>query len=519
MRPQRLKVPRPPTQANGSDGSALAVPLWKWFGPSKSPLAANGSLLLVSWVCQLATIWITWPLWQLRDAPPNLSTLAIDGCSFGALMVASLIAVLLRPPQGVVLHWIVLIVASLFDQTRLQPQFFSLALLMAACVWPSLLTVTRWFLASTWLWAGLHKFLSPDWFGFASHWVVERSGIGQPDRMHLPVALSIALTELVVGLLACVRPRAAAIACVPMHLGIILMLSPLALDWNASVIPWNLAMAIVGSAVMWWAGKRSAADRSPGARRLELAVAVAWIIAPLGFFVGWIDHGFAGVLYSDSIPRGRITRDDGTHDISGWGELAVPFPNERRTLRMYFENVADPGDKLHISDPRWMLEDLHFVLDDRRRAEPIDVDTFFDATPTISGTPSVMGVGLDSPRSVFALRRAGVRMVRESLDQPIYAVAFTPENFQRELLRHLPGLVNLRQIQFAETSVRDADLRHLSRLRMLTGLGLSGTAVTDQGLEHLSGLPYLQYIEAEDTAITPAGITRVLRTAENATAE
>ena len=462
------------------------------------------ALLVFAVVCQLATILITWPLWTSRVDPPNLPTFPVPEIDFAWPLIATLVLVLFRPREGVALHWLVLVAAAVVDQYRLQPQFFAIALMMAACVWPPAQAVTRWFIASTWTWAGLHKLLSPDWLGHSSHWLLELAGVEDPLSYHVPVAVSVAVVELVAGVLACVKPKWAAIVCVPMHLGIIATLSPLVLNWNMSVVPWNLCMAVIGYWVLI-----NAESWKPG-RRWEWVVASAWMLLPACFYLGITDHGFSGVLYSDWIPRGQITTPESPRRIVGWGRLAVPFPNERRTLRMFFEQAADPGDKLHIADPRRFLADQYFVLNDERNAIAIDIDTFFTDRPYVDGQPSVMGVAIDEERSVFALRNAGVRMVQASASEPIYAVAFTPQNYSRELLKTLSGLPNLQQIQLAGTGVTDDDLALISSLRLLTGIGLEDTKITDSGLQHLRGLPYLQYIEHEGTKVTEAGIASVL---------
>ena len=130
----------------------------------------------------------------------------------------------------------------------------------------------------------------------------------------------------------------------------------------------------------------------------------------------------------DSLPRGQITRSEGIQRIRGWGDLHVPFPNERRTLRMFFEQSAAPGDYLHVSDPRYFLEDQYFVLEQDGTAREIARDAFFDGVDFVESGPP-FGVGLDEIRAIFALRQAGVKMLRESADAPVYAVAFTSENY------------------------------------------------------------------------------------------
>ena len=135
---------------------------------------------------------------------------------------------------------------------------------------------------------------------------------------------------------------------------------------------------------------------------------------------------------------------------------------------------------------------------------PISSEDFFNAERIDSEIKidEVFGVGIDNKRSQFALSQAGVRMLRKTDQSMVYAVAFTPENFDRKLLAYLKGLPNLEQIQFSGTDIRDEDLTELKTLRLLTGLGMNHTAVTDQGLSQLDDLPHLQYVESEGTAIT-----------------
>lgn len=461
-------------------------------------------LLVLGVVCQAFTVWITLPLWENRVSPPNLPTFPVPAFDFALPIFASLLLVLFLPRPGLVLHWGLLIAAGVFDQFRLQPQFYAIAILMSACVWPAWHNIARWFLISTWLWAGIHKLVSPDWFGHASYWLLQRTGLEDASNFHIAFAVIVALSELAVGVLACVKPRWAAIGCVPMHLGIMLMLSPIALDWNDSVQPWNATMAVIGGWVMW-----TTTDAWPRGW-FQRVVGVAWLLAPLGFFVGWVDHGFCGVLYSDSLPRGQITTAEGSQRIRGWGDLHVPFPNERRTLRIYFEQAANPGDFLHISDPRYLLDDLYFVLDEKRAAQEINAMDFYDGSFAVEGGPAY-GVGLDELRAIFRLRQAGVKMLRESTGKPIFAVAFTPENFHPRLLRSLKGLPNIRQVQLAGTEVTDADLQNLVPLQMLTGVGLDNTGISDAGLLQLSGLPYLEVVEHEGTAISDDAVKQVLK--------
>ena len=223
------------------------------------------------------------------------------------------------------------------------------------------------------------------------------------------------------------------------------------------------------------------------------------VVTSRGFYFGAVDRSIASVLYSDSLPRGYITGVSGGQLIESPAELGVPFPSQRRLLRQYFEAVGHPGDKLHIADPRRMLDDLHYVLDNQRQAQPITRDRFFSI-----GNDEVGGVGYDLPRAIFRLSQAGVRLLREQPEAMIYAVAFTQENYEPELLDALIELPNVREVQLSGTSVTDEDLMKLLSLRLLTGLSIDETQVTDKGLWPLRELPYLRYIESDGTKVTPS---------------
>lgn len=453
-------------------------------------------LMLLVVVCQALTLWCTWPVWQTRVDPPNLPLLFRIEVSVGWLMLGSLALTLLRPRLGTAVHAVVLAMAILLDQFRLQPQFFGLAILLAAIVFEPGARLVRWYFASVWLWAGIHKLVSSDWLGPTS-WALLARLEADPDALHLPFAVAVGMAELTLGLLAIFQPSKAAIPCVVMHLGISLFMSPLGVDMNGSIIPWNIAMAGVG----YWVMSRSL--RTESKRRYEAVLAAVSLIAPIGFYWGWVDRSLASVLYSDSLPRGLITSVEGWRLIEGSPSLGVPFPSQRRLLRQYFERVGRPGDKLHIADPRPWLPDEHYVLGRDRCAQAIDPDQFFETR-----TGEVAGVGIDLSSAVFSLARSGVRLLRETEGGMIYAVAFSPDGFKPSLLRHLSGLPNLREVQLSGTAVGDQDLKQLTSLRLLTGIGLNQTRVSDVGVTPLLALPYLRYIECEQTAVSQQTLDR-----------
>jgi hypothetical protein len=227
----------------------------------------------------------------------------------------------------------------------------------------------------------------------------------------------------------------------------------------------------------------------------QWAVTAALLIIPAGFYVGWVDHAIAHVLYSDNVPYGLITTDDGVQPFSRWGSFRVPFPHTRRAFRQYFAITAKPGSKLHIADPRPWMPDAYFLKRVHGEVVKIDRPQFLTA-----GDGEVAGVESDDPRDIFALSRAGARMLKRTAEGAIYAVEIAPNSYRAELLRHLHGLPSVEQLQLAGCNVVDDDLRLLVGCDNLQGIGLRDTKVTDAGLKYLAGLPRLNYMELEGTA-------------------
>ena len=465
------------------------------------------ALLLIAVLAQAVAIHITWPLWNVRSTGlPHLPVISdLPQISFGWLMLLSLAVIPFRPRAGVWLHFIVMLVATLFDQMRAQPQFLATWILMIAATYQSGAALTRWFLASLWIWAGVHKLISPDWMSHRSANMTAALGL-DVGTFSLIIAITVASSEILVGLLAWFKPRWGAFGCVALHIGIVIYLSPLFRNWNYSVFPWNLATAAIGFWVLWnaetraWFGKQDSAESR---RKLLEGMGFALLmVVPTLFYVGWLDHGYAHVLYSDSIPRGLISKQDGSvSEIRAWGELAIPFPNERRLLRQHFGSVGRSGEKLHIRDPRPLLDDLYFEMGEKG---PVEISRqAFQATEKVA----VVGVELDSVRAMFLLRQIDSVFLKRSKESTVYAIQFSPEQFDAKFLRHLAGVSNVEEIEFADTNFTDADLESLPALPRLIGLGLSRTKVTDRGILLLmhsqrKKFPRLKFIVAEETKIS-----------------
>jgi hypothetical protein len=484
-----------------SDASDSSLNVGAWF---RNPIGDLGKtrflMLCVGVLAQLITVWMTWPVWQVREAGvfPNLPVFDVPSINFGWAMFLSTLLVLAFPKPVIWINLVILLVATSFDQMRAQPQYLANWLLMFAAIVPAGPQIIRLFLATLWFWAGLHKFLSPDWHTYASWDLVSQCGF-DPAMYQQYFIYAVAFSEMGLGIIAFFKPRWTVIACPLLHFGIVIFLSPLFRNWNFSVIPWNLATAIVGAWIFWEVAKETQTRKiakAAAVKAWEYGLLAVFLIVPAGFFVGMFDHGYAHVLYSAHIPRGIVTQLNGDHyEINGWGELRVPFPNERRTLKQYFGAAAEFGEKLHIHDPRELLDDLYFVMTIDGPVE-VEPEVFYQST---NGGP--IGVGIDTKRNVFLLTKANVRMLVRDTKSSIYAVAVPPTSYSPEVISLIAGLPNVEQIQLSKTAVTNEDLKQLLQLHRLEGIGLMETAVSEEGFELLRKIPSLKTIQSDSNAM------------------
>jgi len=306
---------------------------------------------------QAVTIVITWPLWQVRQWPPNLPAVDVPQIGVGWVLLASLAVVLVWPMAGVVLHGALLAAAMLMDQMRIQPEFISLAILL----WGTLplagaAMIARAHLVAMWLYAGLHKLLSVDYLQSAGADLLQAVMPQLPDGAAQAAAVLLAILEisLAVGMLVPRTRRAAAWMACALHLGVVLSLSPLGRNWNQAVWAWNVVLAAAGFA--WFAGWKD----SPWAgirqcRPVVRGVVLLLIVSPAGYYVGMVDAYLAHCLYSSNTPRGVMVHGEQRTPLPERmvEELNVPFPPAHRLYEAYFRSVAEGNDRLDLDDPRW----------------------------------------------------------------------------------------------------------------------------------------------------------------------
>ncbi|MCH8923022.1 MAG: hypothetical protein IIA67_07735 [Planctomycetes bacterium] len=323
---------------------------------------------------QAATLLITWRLWQVREAVPNLPAFDVPAAmQFSPLwpLLASLLAVLVRPRIGIALHSSLLLVAIALDQMRIQPEVISMAILLWGTLrWRGAGMIARAHLISLWFYAGLHKLLSPAYWEVAGMTTVGQTFPMASQSLVWAMATAVALIEITLAVLM-LWPKSRKIAAWSAGaLHIIIFLSLVLSEWNQAVWAWNLVLAVAGPLLFaWWGASPWAGFRT--LRRVVQATIVFLLISPAGYYLGWIDAYLAHCLYASNTPRAVLIRgkhrgpsdqESSAKDPPGgepqWltfeilDQLNVPFPPAHRLYDQYFHQVAEEGDQMRIVDPR-----------------------------------------------------------------------------------------------------------------------------------------------------------------------
>ena len=302
--------------------------------------------------CMGATVLITWPLWGVHESPPMLPAVALPAVALGWPLLGSLAVILVAPVVGMALHTALVLYAVLIDQTRLQPEVVSLLFLL----WGTLPHATakalaRAHLVSLWAFAGVNKLFSPAFLDETAPRLIGGLIDEPPARLLANAGYLIAATELGTGLLALVprTRRLAAVVAFGLHTGILVDLSPLGLDRNEAVWPWNVALAFAGFALIWpW--RESPWRTLLGCHRGVRPLLLLLVVAPAGFYVGITDAYLAHNLYSSNTASATSTS---LPPSETWIAFKVPLPPEHRLFKQYFHATCGPGDRMVITDTRW----------------------------------------------------------------------------------------------------------------------------------------------------------------------
>lgn len=296
-----------------------------------------------------ASIAVTWPLWQVRSEPPLLPLCELPQVPFAAPLLASLALALRWPVLGAAIHSVLLAVAMLLDQTREQPQFVSFAILLwATTPLAGASAVGVLHLGALWAWSGLGKLASPGFLVGGGSWLLGAGG--EPSSAGTALAVLVGLGELALGLaVLCGRRHAFVVwAAVSLHLGILAFL--VVRGENAAVWAWNAALAFCAPRLLREVPARGLFG--PGVLAPRIA-AVAFVVLPIGFHLGFVDAPFAMQVYTQNTPRAvRLGGSAGVEAIVYVEDLRVPLPPVPRVQRQWFAAVGARGERLALLEPR-----------------------------------------------------------------------------------------------------------------------------------------------------------------------
>jgi hypothetical protein len=197
------------------------------------------------------------------------------------------------------------------DQSRLQPWFLLDLFLLTAIAFSENeedgLNACRVAVAAAYFWSGVHK-MNSSFSGALFPWLV--SPISVPWLKTTLHAAGVMAPFLEAGMgLALLAPRTrrpAVVGIAGMHLFLLSMLGPWALNWNHVVWPWNLSMLVVTPCLFWNSNLSAASLLRPGRAWVRRFVLAFVLVFPPLSLAGLFDTSPAFDLYSGNSLIGSI---------------------------------------------------------------------------------------------------------------------------------------------------------------------------------------------------------------------
>ncbi len=292
---------------------------------------------------------LSWPLWYAAARPafpllPVVGAPSIESWWWSVfnvgLLLLLLVGILIFPNQKklrpALLLW--LSVLCWLDLNRLQPWVWLYALVIAVGLFgqneTEMRDTWRWLLAAVYAWSGFHK-MTPYFAADNFAWFCTAFPFTRPLAPYPALGYAVALLEisLAVGLLWRPTRRIFRWLAVGFHAAIMLMLSPLGLDWNTVVIPWNMALA----GLVWLVFAESDTTTFPKKNGLRLLLVLAGV-APLFHFAGGWPDALSWKLYSNTQPEATFYAP------------AHSFTRSIQAEAMWESNAFDQDSKLLLDD-------------------------------------------------------------------------------------------------------------------------------------------------------------------------
>jgi hypothetical protein len=254
------------------------------------------------------------------------------------------------------------------DQMRWQPWVYLYFLMLLPYLIESnnsanrklIMICLQWIIVGVYIWSGVHKWNS-GFLDVTFAQMVKASGISVDFHTWKKAGYIIPFLEVSIGL-ALLTPKFRKVGvCIAIvtHIVILFYLSPVVLEHNSVVYPWNIAM-IVFVCLLFWNNTENLVMKFQEFRAnvlLLIPVVLIWLFPLLNFFGYW-DHYLSFSLYSNkpskfyiAIEKGEIHKIDNRFenyfaniqgmqggqliDVDKWAfsELNVPFYPEMRSFK------------------------------------------------------------------------------------------------------------------------------------------------------------------------------------------
>ncbi|AYB30484.1 MauE/DoxX family redox-associated membrane protein [Chryseolinea soli] len=273
------------------------------------------------------------------------------------VLIGSLVALLFTKKQWIValmLASLLLLVAE--DQMRLQPWVYLYFLIFLPFAFPQqpgdatfVSRYLQWIFVACYFWSGLHK-INPNFIDKTFQDVLRHLfSMSLPERYRIFGYVIPSVEIGIAFLLVFVKTRrAGVVVALGTHLFILWYLSPLGIDQNYVVYPWNVAM-MAGVVLLFWRNEETlfAFPKGKVWRAFQLSSLVLLFVLPLLNLAGRWDHYLSFSLYAGK-----------THHLF----IAIE-ETEAKKLNGRYDNyvVALPGvaGGRIIGADAWSMNELH----------------------------------------------------------------------------------------------------------------------------------------------------------------
>lgn len=312
------------------------------------------------------------------------------------LLIMSLIKITSR--KYLIVFSIIFIVYALFDQSRLQPefyQFFLMSVALSLYPWADkkssgrtiMINTCCFIIASLYVYSGLQK-ANINFITQVFPWFVEPIVRFLPLEMARVILLTgffipIIETGIGIGLFTKRFRHLAVIVAICMHLFILFSLGPFGHNWNSVVWPWNIAMCCFAFILFWQNKSFTLSSFLSSKQPISLLIFILCGVLPLlSFFTIW-DSYLSASLYSGNTQAAQIAirRDEldsvdprlaknisaqndnyAIIDIGSWSyeEMNVPSYPQTRIFKSIAKSLCQksliPRDSLLQVDekPNWV---------------------------------------------------------------------------------------------------------------------------------------------------------------------